>query len=272
MNWFDRLKKTIVNMAFPVLLGFLIIWLDRYLWIAPADKDKVFADSIKDIAIVVIGVSVVEIVWAILGGAPTEEKLTTLLADLQKTRADIHSDVSSMSALSSTGDRLGIVNFGISEDKLGYPTDEFKLNAERAMTGIDLCGATLNYIYKNDALGYALAAAANRGIPVRILLPSPSSDKKVAIFKDDFKDSIDVGVKDLTASVKKKSTTIKIRHLSAKAIPVCILRVDDTMVVTPYMFSFQTSECPRFRLRGPSELFQKYQIEFDELFAAAEDA
>jgi hypothetical protein len=270
-EWFRRVRQAVINLSFPILVG-LIILLYEYNRLAPTEQDKFIIDVIKDIAVVIIGVSVVEIVWAVLGGSPIEFKLTKLVNDLDITRNTIHNDVISMSVFAKKGDEAGITDVGHSQGTLAYPEDILTKDLYAARVAIDFCGCTLNYIRSNDSLIDALVDVSNRGIPVRILLPSPDSGLLVAIFQDQFENAIKVGSRDLTDVIKSKGSKIQLGHLRKKAITTCILRVDGKMLVMPYLYAYQTSESPRYLIRDKTRMFEKYQREFDDLFAIAENA
>jgi hypothetical protein len=260
-------------MSFPILLGLIIIGLDYYFH----PKPDLIIDAIKDFGVVIIGVSLVEIVWSAMGGAPTEKDLKKLVEDVERTRNGIHDDVTSirtevarMGAITRRGDDAGIMDVAHSQGTLGSEPI-FRQDIYMAKSGIDLCGSTLHYIYGSDSITHALVEAAKRKVPVRILLPSPSSNLLIAIFKDDYELNIKTTVESFTKKIKDQHSEINLRHLKVKALTTCILRVDDKMLAMPYLYAYQTQDSPRYLLRGNTRIFDKYQTEFDELFAIAED-
>src|SRR6516165_10545525 len=112
-NRFRILLGTVVTMSFPILLGLIIIGLDYYFH----PKPDLIIDAIKDFGVVIIGVSLVEIVWSAMGGAPTEKDLKKLVEDVERTRNGIHDDVTSirtevarMGAITRRGDDAGIMD------------------------------------------------------------------------------------------------------------------------------------------------------------------
>ena len=187
--------------------------------------------------------------------------------------AQIGQDVREMSTLTSNGNRLGLTNIGSTGDELNWPPNRFITEVGNAKFAIDLCGATLYYVYSNDAILDALVAAAARNVPVRILLPAPESPLLVATFQSDFRSAIGRLSKELSDRIKSRQSNIQLKHLKEKTLTMSILRIDDNMLAVPYLYKFQTGESPHFFVRGSgTPMFKTYESEFTALFAVAEQA
>ena len=175
-----------------------------------------------------------------------------------------------MTTIVRAAHRTGLTNVGAVQDELGYAPGRFADDLGKARAGIDLCGCMLAFLYSNDSVFEALVGAANRGVPVRVLLPSPESEYLVATFKDRFEESIRQGSRALTARIAETPSKIQLKLLGKKAMTICMLRVDETMLVVPYLYAPQTPESPRFEISGSkSPLFRTYQSEFQALFDLA---
>ncbi len=241
------------KLGLAVLVGLVIVALT---WgLAPAEqRPHLLLDALKHLGVIVIGIAAVEVVWAWAGGSPTELDLKNLTdlnkqlstkvgedvealrkssAEIKETSTRIEESVQRMTTIVRAAHRTGLTNVGAVQDELGYAPGRFADDLGKARAGIDLCGCMLAFLYSNDFVFEALVGASNRGVPVRVLLPSPESEYLVATFKDRFEESIRQGSRALTARIAETPSKIQLKLLGKKAMTICMLRVDETMLVVP---------------------------------------
>jgi hypothetical protein len=86
------------------------------------------------------------------------------------------------------------------------------------------------------------------------------------MFQDLFGPNVRLNAKDLADRITQSNSAIKLLRLKNKAMTMSMVRIDDVMLVTPYLFSRQTTESPRFLIRDKKmPLFATYENEFVEL-------
>ena len=283
----DSLVK---KLALALFVGLVIVGL-AYVLADPAEKNRLTVEAISHLGIIILGIAAVEVVWAWAGGSPIElnvsrlitfnegfsdklkedlDALSRISSDVKSTSVRIEESVQHMTTIVTAANRTGLANVGASQDELGYPPSRFAADIKGARNGIDLCGCTLTLINSNDAVFEALCAA---DVPVRLLLPDPDSLLRVAIFKDRFDEPIRMAAQSLSRRIIESKSNIQLKLLSKKALTMSMLRIDEAMLVVPYMYSVQTPESPRFDVRGSNNLlFRAYCGEFEALFDLAEPA
>jgi hypothetical protein len=202
------------------------------------------------------------------------EENARLREEIAKTRElseRIEASMQRMTIIGPAASRTGLWNVGAREDELGYPPSRFATEVMNARNAVDLCGCTLRFVYLNDVVLEALVTTAARGVPVRILVSGPESPLLAAHFKDSFEDDMRQGSRFLLKRILERNSKINVQILTVKCMTLSILRIDEVMLVMPYLYSVQTSESPHFDVRGSGNpLFRAYQAEFDALFAISQ--
>jgi hypothetical protein len=272
----EMIFKLIIALGIgAIVIGFTIFWLAPNQFAfpnGPSERDWLAMEALKDVGVVVIGIAVIEFVWALLGGAPTENALRSLVTQLNTASAVIRNDVdsikqevSTVAALAASGRRCGLENIGMGRDDLRFDYPNFIAQVDAAMEKIQICGATLNFLYANDSALNALVERAKH-LPVEILLPDDDNTMAMAMFQDRFGPNVRLNAKDLADRITQSNSAIKLLRLKNKAMTMSMVRIDDMMLVTPYLFSRQTTESPRFLIRDKkTPLFETYENEFAEL-------
>jgi hypothetical protein len=262
----------VIGLLIVVVALFVLVGGDEHVGTAN-ERGHLAIEALKDVGVVVIGIVVIELVWIIVGGAPTEQALDRLLSQLSSASNDIRGDVESvrkeitaMSTLAASGRDCGLVDIAANQDKLKYDYTYFITAVTNARQKIEICGAALDFLYaSDDALG-ALSRRAAQGLNIEILLPDDENPVVMAIFQDRFEDHIRRTAKNLAAQITQQAPNITLRRIKAKALTMTMVRIDDEMLVTPYLLSRQTSESPRLLLRGATTpLFRVYENEFRAL-------
>lgn len=255
----------IIRKLWPaVLLGGMIIYL-AYTKVTPGNEIDFLLGAAKDFGVIIVGVAVVEVVWVAIGGSPIETKLKSLINQAEIGNREIRDDVRQMSELTKNASRIGLINVGENQEALSYKPRDFSSMIKDAKEGVDLCAATLAYVYAHDEIQEALVVAATK-VPVRIILPASDSSLLAATCREQFLPDIKTGSDSLTKAIIQRQSNIKLYHLSRKALTAAMLRVDDRILVTPYLYKPQTSASPRFEIKGrATALFQTYAEEFEEL-------
>jgi hypothetical protein len=283
----------------PALCIGILLFLVSYLVTSSDNRDELWHGAIKDLGIIIFGIAAVEIVWKMAGGAPidiTLDEIKTVSADMRETTSKslaslqtansnilgtssrIETLVEKMNTIVEAANRTGVINIGANQEEVGFPPGEIARRAHVATRNIELCGTTLYVVYSNDAALNAVLAAAKRGVAVRILLPSPAADEKILVanFKGRFLDDIKSGAlsKEIARKIaagNEQFSSLEVKLLAKKTLTMALVCIDETMIVTPYLYEKQTSESPRFQISGStSPLFQIYLSEFNALFAIAE--
>jgi hypothetical protein len=281
------------KLVLALFVGGTIVW---FAYSATEDKDKIklIIDAVQHLGVIIVGIAAVEVVWAWAGGSPIELDLTRLIKlneglntdlkdkiasltntseDIALTSTRIENSVQRMTTIVTAANRTGLVNFGATQDELGYSPSKLATDVRNAHGGVDLCGCTLQIIHSHDSVIDALVEVSNRDIPVRILLPKPTSPLLVATFNDRFEDSLRQGSRSLIKRIMECNSKIELKLLTEKALTLNLIRIDEAMLVVPYMYAQQTPESPRFDIRGStSSLFRIYHAEFNALFRLAEPA
>lgn len=154
MSYFNAAIGLVLGLFFQllpaVLLGLgIIFYAYEYLEQTDLDRSRLVTDAVKDFGVVVVGIAIVEIVWAALGGSPVDRSLTTLNnttsdlkgklhdevvaisqqftatrdqfgADVSRMILQFNADVKGISQLVDGGARTGLGNIGESQDFLAY--------------------------------------------------------------------------------------------------------------------------------------------------------
>ena len=167
------------------VIGMLIIVIALFVLVGGAEtvgpaneRSHLAIEALKDVGVVVIGIAVIEIVWIIVGGAPTERSLDRLLSQLSDAskviREDVRSvrlEVTAMSTLATSGRQCGLADVATSQDKLKYDYTHFIESVTKAKQKIEICGAALDFLYSSDDAFRALSRRAADGLEIEILLP-----------------------------------------------------------------------------------------------------
>jgi hypothetical protein len=257
-----------------IIVVALFVLVDRSEEVGKAnERGHLAIEALKDVGVVVIGIAVIELVWIIVGGAPTEQALSQLLSQLSSASSDIRGDVESvrkevtaMSILAASGRDCGLADIAPKRDKLKYDYTYFITAVTNAQEKIEICGAALDFLYdSDDALG-ALKKRAEEGLNVEILLPDDDNKVIMAIFQDRFEGDIRRAANNLAGQIEREAPEIKLNRIKTKALTMTMVRIDDEMLVTPYLLSRQTSESPLLLIRGAATpLFRVYEKEFRKL-------
>jgi hypothetical protein len=284
------MDSLIKKLALAVFVGSAILAL-AYFVADPKERNVLPSEAISGLGMIIIGIAAVEVVWAWAGGSPIELNVTKLLSLNESLSNTLKQDLDSLRTISdginstavqtkslvqhtttiaNSAIKVSLTNVGAKQDELGYKPGKLANMIANAKIRIDLGGATLHVVFSNDELYSSLISTK---IPVRILLPDPRGVYCTALFKDEFDQSARQFAQALIKRIIQSGTSIQLKLLSKKALTICLLRVDDTMLVVPYMYSSQTQNSPRFEIRGGnSPLFRAYHDEFEALFDIAEPA
>ncbi len=262
------------------IIGMLIIVVVLFVLVGSTDtvgpaneRTHLAVEALKDVGVVVIGIAVIEVVWIIVGGAPTEQAMNNLLSQLRDASRTIREDVGSvrievtaMSKLAASGQGCGLVDIAEGQDKLKYDYNKFIDSVLRAKQKIQICGAALDFLYSSDDALSALSQRASEGLEVEVILPDDENPVVMAIFQDRFEEHIRRTAKSLATQITNQAPKIKLQRVKNKALTITMIRIDNEMLVTPYLLSRQTAESPRLLISGSDmPLFRVYENEFQKL-------
>src|SRR5262249_19857412 len=155
-----------------------------------------------------------------------------------------------MSILAASGRDCGLADIAPKRDKLKYDYTYFITAVTKAEYKIEICGAALDFLYASDDALEALTKRAVEGLNIEVLLPDDENPVVMALFQDRFENDIRRAAKNLAAQIEREAPKIQLKRIKTKALTMTMVRIDDEMLVTPYLLSRQTSESPLLLIHG----------------------
>lgn len=224
-------------------------------------------EALVNIAFIFLTIVIVNYVWSFLGGDPVENLLKEGLGAYE---------------LYSDGFECGLLR--ANPKASAYATaPEWMEIIGKANNSVDMMGYSLRTFTDSKDFERTLKEVAERGVQVRIMimhednehLPaglnknvavSLSTRKDIALCKECVKSAINSLAED-------KKSNIQFRLIKSGITEMQIIRVDDMLFVTPYMYSMNTSDSPLFVCREQKKgYYPKYHYEFNALWKLNEPA
>lgn len=224
-------------------------------------REELVRSVVADVGVVVFGLLVVDMVWQLAGGEPIQNTLRYLDGKLVGKIEESHE----LTGLMVHVHRLGLHGIAENQDPLRLKLAD-RINNSK--TAIDISGWSLYLLHEHSAVQRALVQAAERGVAVRIVMPSSGAGWLAAVNKPD----IVAGARSMAAQVQAQLQPLLSAgagiHLQDRfVITSSILRFDDFLQVMPYLVSETSSNSPRLQVRGPdTPLYQLWMAEFDYLY------
>ena len=162
--------------ALPIIVSFTLF--------EPEAKGyaELWRDLIKDLGVVIGALTIVDLVWALVGGEPTRKAIISLETNLSKTE----NTVVAFSKLTQDAKSAGLARVGANSSSLSYSPREIITLIQNSRKNIDLSGWALVLLHENSDIIQALTNAAGRNVKIRIVVAAPdnrwlegSNDKKV---------------------------------------------------------------------------------------------
>ncbi|HWQ97457.1 MAG TPA: hypothetical protein VN538_05110 [Clostridia bacterium] len=264
------MRKRSRNIVLIIIAGLLLTV--TYLIRDPLITLRVFVyDALINISFIILTLVILDIVWNLFGGEPIENLLLRLQTSIN---------------LVSDSYKTGLIRFFAVSGDYGSHKDWIEL-LKKARKHIDLAGYTLHIWTRSEDFNKVLINLIINGVTVRLMIMDPDNkffeaginvDQIKALSVDEVKAEIAVVTNyfnDIIDQLSKCSHvrgSIELKRIEKGLITSQICRFDNFQMVTPYLFSVNTSQCPTFEISGgDSQLFQKYVREFESLWALNQD-
>ncbi len=219
-----------------------------------------------NVSFVIITIVLVNFIWGLLGGEPTENLLIKLRSSI---------------SLLSDSEKSGIVRVIPTSGDFGTHRDWLE-RLEMARSNIDLLGFTLHVWTRCDGFEDALFKLICSGVKVRILLMDENNPHFDALINtsqikslsiESVKSEITIVTELLNALITRISHTTNVKgsleyiKVSNGLVMCQICRIDTTMSVIQYMYSVNTPQNPLIVINDAnSKMFMKFSYEFDSLW------
>jgi hypothetical protein len=252
---------------FFVLLA-IVFWIPAYYLYSHATSEHDMAgfgaEILKDLGVIIAGLALVDRLWTLFSGDPVERGI-----------AQLRSQILDSIDIVSHARNCGVVRIDTSPTALdaGFPTDHFK----DARVNIDLCGMTLHSLFARGDLISALKEAVRRGCHVRICIASHDNSTVLENSLPGARSAMpgqSTAVIEAVETLRVSLTTansqgkLLVRVLSKGAMTAFISRIDERMLVVPYLRSAFTMDSPATLVedtKAPRSIFATYLREFEYL-------
>lgn len=229
-------------------------------------------DATFNIAFVLVGVFIANIVWSLVGGDPSDQFRETLLHSNSLLSDSVKSGVvgiySSSSDMGSSKDWLNIISNA--SDKIylqGYTLHVWTRSSDFDNTILNLAqkGVDIRFIFMDENALY-LDAGINES---HISELSANIVKQEILTMTNYMNDL---IERFTQMEPKGKGAISYTKVKKNLITSQIVIADGTAYITPYMSFFNTSHCPLYKIENPaSELYNKYLMEFCKMWESEAD-
>jgi hypothetical protein len=273
-----KAKRWGVNITFTAIA--IVLWgLSYYLMFVasggPGDpnaqatereKKHFCGELAKDLGVVVVGLTLVNVLWSVFGGDPVEQ-------DVRELRRSV--------GLIGQLQRCGIIQIAprpAGQFPWGLDTMDPVDAILKANRSIDMCGFTLHALFSSGRFKENLETALRKKVRIRICIASPENMDVLNFCTPDCRGAMpgqSHGVLSDLMNLKSKLTTegkalgerLSVFELRSGLMSMSMLRRDGLMIAVPYLRSTFTLDSPAVLLveSGDFPHFDRYQREFDYL-------
>ena len=227
--------------------------------------DEFWFTVVLNIAFVVLTIVILNFLWSCLGGEPMEEKVQKLVETFE---------------LVADGFKSGLHRVFLSSSNFANGSDKWISLLKGATHDVDMMGYSLHILTLTNQFSNTLRDLANKGVHIRVLIMDEGNKHFFAGLNFDDLDSMTaesmqgevVGcekcINNARNMVRKEiKDNIKFAKIK-KGITECqIIRIDDTVYVTPYLYSQHTSDSPLYVYKKQSGgLYDKYMDALNTLW------
>ena len=261
----EQMKRTHRNIIL-ILFSLLMLTITFFIGDNTITIKKFLYNSLFSISFVILTLVLIDLIWCLFGGDPLSKILIQMRSAVE---------------LLSDSMNSGLIRFYDISGNIGshgYWLDFInKANKE-----LYICGYTLLVCSKSSNFDQAILALAQKGVNIKIMIMSHGNKYFEALINTSQIKSLNIEVvkneiftmekyfSDIIerfskiSNAKGKIDFLKINH---GLLTSQIVKVDDEMLITPYLYSINTSESPTMLAKGlDKQLFATYNKEFLSLW------
>ncbi|MBN1812395.1 MAG: hypothetical protein JXA14_11200 [Anaerolineae bacterium] len=277
MSRWTQFRKTFKQPAYRTRIAFFVLLslVTFLLSILLQPISAFWSDILKDFAVTLGAVGLLQLLWDFLGGDPTELRI-------EEVREEIKNVGAPLTLLSDLmkGD-IGIERIWPDRQTWEGDNADGRKEWERRMCEaerVDIMSSTLwnNWMHRGDFRGKLFNNIA-KGAHVRILVYDPNSEvlRLRAKDEDDVKGEMQSELQSTLSRIAKERQSLPVYvrgqvevHLTDKGLhPAHMIRADNRILVAIYLSGKSGSPSPTLQLRGSeSSYFHKYAEQFDWLW------
>ena len=227
---------------------------------------KFLYNALFNIAFVILTLVIVDLVWCLFGGDP-------LLRILSQMRSAV--------VLLSDGLKSGLARFYSLNGDVGSHGEWLNM-LKSAQKEIFLAGYTLHIWSRCPNFDNVILNLAQKGVNVKAMIMDYNNNSFEALINtkqikslsiDEVKAEIDIVENYFAHIIKKfsqlneKKGEIKFLKISEGLLTSQLIKIDNKIIVSPYLYSLNTSESPAMEIIGiDTPLFKKYNYELHSLW------
>jgi hypothetical protein len=270
----ERAKPSIIFL----FIGGLLLFIAYLLRPSSPQADGFISSALSNIAFVLLTVTILDLLWGLLGGEPISKSLSDLRQSLHLFDNNLQQYINLLGDSRTTG----VVRLLTISGDFGSPGDWMQ-RLKSAQQEIDLMGYNLHVWTKGDNFEEEVLKLVQKGTKVRILIMdenNPSFDSflnvtqlqtiSTAFVKSELQQARKVFEQidqKIHAMNVKPSGSFELRTVQKGLIICHMCRTDAEMVVINYLFSEIASRSPLMLIQGrEAKMFQMYQKEFDQIW------
>lgn len=268
-------KSSIKPYTILMIIGVLLLFISYLVFQkteAGEDLNNYYWDVIKDTAVVILTIIIVNYLWTTLGGEPLDNSLQKLSNSV----ANLDNSVKLLEDSKETG---LIRAFGVS-GSYGSHTNWMQ-RFTNTKTNLDIMGYTLAVWTKGNNFENEVVNLAKKGVKIRVMtmdinnqnLYSIINTKHIpSISNEEVLESLKTTL-NLFYKIQKRLSNenlaeyFQIKTLKEGIILSQLCRTDDELTIIPYLYTDIGARSPLFLVKGEqTELFKVYLQEFDKLW------
>ena len=221
-------------------------------------------DMVVNVGFILLAIAIANAIWFLLGGDPMEERIDKSLDTLE---------------LAADGFRGGLSRAFLKSNSFKN-ADEWISLLKEAKYQVDMMGYSLYMLTCTKASQDVLRELANKNIKIRILIMDSENthfsaglnfDGLDAMTLETMKGAVDACTRCVAGAKKNvrenKKNNLKFATIKKGLTECQIIRIDNNIYVTPYLYSCHTADSPLFVFREQKNgYFEKYMEEFEKMW------
>ncbi len=257
-------KKHSYPYVIVLIIAVLILAVSYFVRPEEITNQRFLFDGILNIGYIIITIVIVNGLWFVLGGDPIENSIN---------------DLTDSAHLLSDGVSTGIQRHFLSNADF---SQSYKWSGllQGAQKNVDMMGYSLHAWTKNSEVKRIVLDLAKRNVQIRIMVMDVKNEffnsglnyglnsftQQYMIDEVSFCTEFYTGVRRELSNDKQKN--VQMVKIINGIVESQIIRIDNTMYVTPYLYSLNTDDSPIFVLKGGGgrDAFAKYNKEFEMLW------